>query len=58
MLTTQPTDRQADLTRARERLRAARTRSGHGIRFGEMSGTLNGVFIHKHFDHHLRQVGV
>ena len=63
MLTTQPTDWQADLTRARERLRAAAARGPNATwarhpAFGEMSGKLNGVFIHKHFDHHLRQFGV
>jgi hypothetical protein len=26
--------------------------------FGDVSGKLYGVFIHKHFDHHLRQFGV
>lgn len=63
MLTTQPSDWQSDLAAAREQLRAAAGRGPHGKwarhpAFGDVSGTLHGVFIHKHFDHHLRQFGV
>lgn len=63
MLQTQPTEWRADLAKARERLRAAAERGVHGSwarhpAFGDVSGKLYGVFIHKHFDHHLRQFGV
>ena len=63
MLLTQPADWQADLSTVREQLRAAAQRGPHGRwarhpAFGEVSGTLYGVFIYKHFDHHLRQFGV
>lgn len=63
MLQTQPSDWQGDLERARDRLRAAARRGAEGTwarhpAFGDVSGRLYGVFIHKHFDHHLRQFGV
>ena len=63
MLQTQPSDWQADLTAARERLRAAAQRGPEGQwarhpAFGDVSGRMYGVFVHKHFDHHLRQFGV
>ena len=63
MLTTQPSDWQGDLTAARTYLRAAAERGPDGQwarhpAFGDVSGTLYGVFIHKHVDHHLRQFGV
>jgi phytoene dehydrogenase-like protein len=63
MLTSQPSDWTADLAAAREYLRAAAARGETGKwarhpAFGEVSGKLYGVFIHKHFDHHLRQFGV
>jgi hypothetical protein len=63
MLTTTPADWQADLSALREQLQAAAQRGQHGAwaphpAFGKMSGKLYGVFIHKHFDHHLRQFGV
>jgi len=63
MLTTQPSDWQRDLSTACEQLRAA-AQLGPGGQwarhpaFGDISGKLYGVFIHKHFDHHLRQFGV
>jgi hypothetical protein len=63
MLVTRPSDWHIDLSTAREQLRAAAER-GPGGRwgihpaFGDMSGTMHGVFIHKHVDHHLRQFGV
>jgi Protein of unknown function (DUF1569) len=63
MLTTQPSDWTTDLAAAVEYLRAAAARGETGKwarhpAFGEVSGKLYGVFIHKHFDHHLRQFGV
>lgn len=63
MLLTQPTDWQTDLLTVREQLRVAARRGPHGKwarhpAFGDVSGTLYGVFIYKHFDHHLRQFGV
>ena len=63
MLLTQPADWQADLSTVGDRLRAAAQRGPHGKwaphpAFGVMPGTLYGVFIYKHFDHHLRQFGV
>jgi hypothetical protein len=63
MLTTQPSDWQRDLSTAREQLRAAAQRGPNGQwarhpAFGDISGKLHGVFIYKHFDHHLRQFGV
>ena len=63
MLTTQPSNWQEDLARARDLLRAAGERGAEGQwarhpAFGDISGTLHGVFIYKHFDHHLRQFGV
>lgn len=63
MLTTQPSEWQADLAAARTCLRAAAERGPDGRwarhpAFGDVSGTLYGVFIHKHVDHHLRQFGV
>ena len=63
MLRTKPSDWQADLSAAREHLRAAAERGPGGKwarhpAFGDVSGTLYGVFIYKHFDHHLRQFGV
>ena len=62
LLTTQPAEWQRDLSTAREQLRAAAQRGPHGKwaphpAFGHISGTLYGVFIYKHFDHHLRQFG-
>lgn len=62
MLLTQPADWQADLSAVREQLRAAAHRGPQGTwarhpAFGDVSGTLYGVFIYKHFDHHLRQFG-
>ena len=63
MLATTPSDWQADLSAARAQLLAAAERGPDGKwalhpAFGEVSGELYGVFIHKHFDHHLRQFGV
>jgi len=63
MLLTQPADWRSDLSTAREQLRAAAERGPGGEwarhpAFGDVSGTLYGVFIYKHFDHHLRQFGV
>ena len=63
MLTSQPSDWTADLAAARDYLRAAAARGATGKwarhpAFGDVSGKLYGVFIHKHFDHHLRQFGV
>jgi hypothetical protein len=63
MLATQPHDWQADLSAARELLRAAAERGPDGPwarhpAFGDIPGKMCGVFIHKHFDHHLRQFGV
>lgn len=63
MLSTQPADWQADLSMLRAQLQAAAERGATGIwadhpAFGQVSGKLYGVFIHKHFDHHLRQFGV
>lgn len=63
MLTTQPSDWQADLTTTLRQLQAAAQRGPHGQwarhpAFGDLSGHLYGVLIHKHFDHHLRQFGV
>lgn len=63
MLTTQPSDWHADLARARDYLRAAAQRGANGRwathpAFGDISGTMHGVFTYKHVDHHLRQFGV
>jgi hypothetical protein len=63
MLLTQPANWEADLSTVREQLHAAARRGPHGKwarhpAFGDVSGTLYGVFIYKHFDHHLRQFGV
>ena len=63
MLMTQPSDWHADVATVREQLHAAARRGPHGQwarhpAFGDVSGTLYGVFIYKHFDHHLRQFGV
>jgi hypothetical protein len=63
MLLTKPADWQADLSAARDQLRAAAQRGPEGKwarhpAFGDVSGCLYGVFIYKHFDHHLRQFGV
>jgi hypothetical protein len=63
MLTTQPSDWEHDLATVREQLRAAAARGPNAEwaahpAFGEISGKLYGVFIYKHFDHHLRQFGV
>jgi hypothetical protein len=63
MLATQPSAWPADLSAACEQLRAAAARGPHGAwarhpAFGDMPGELQGVFIYKHFDHHLRQFGV
>jgi hypothetical protein len=63
MLLTQPADWQADVTAVREQLRGAARRGPTGAwarhpAFGDVSGKLYGVFIYKHFDHHLRQFGV
>lgn len=63
MLTTQPREWQADLATTHELLRTAAERGPNGTwarhpAFGDVSGKLYGVFIHKHFDHHLRQFGV
>jgi hypothetical protein len=63
MLTTQPSDWQRDLSTLREQLRGAAQLGPNGKwaphpAFGVISGKLYGVFIHKHFDHHLRQFGV
>ena len=63
MLQSQPSDWHADLTAAREQLRAAAARGPDGPwarhpAFGDVSGKMYGVFVHKHVDHHLRQFGV
>lgn len=63
MLTTQPSEWKSDLAAVREQLRAAAQRGPDGKwarhpAFGDVSGKLYGVFIHKHVDHHLRQFGV
>jgi hypothetical protein len=63
MLLTQPSDWQTDVSAARQQLRAAAERGPNGRwarhpAFGDVPGKLYGVFIHKHFDHHLRQFGV
>ncbi len=63
MLTTQPADWPSDLAAVQQQLRAAAQRGPHGEwaahpAFGDTPGKLRGVFIHKHFDHHLRQFGV
>lgn len=63
MLLTQPAEWQADLSTLHEQLRAAAQRGPQGKwarhpAFGDVPGTLYGVFIYKHFDHHLRQFGV
>jgi hypothetical protein len=63
MLLTQPAEWQADLSTLREQLRAAARRGPRGRwarhpAFGDVPGNLYGVFIYKHFDHHLRQFGV
>ena len=63
MLLTPPAVWQADLLAVREQLRAAVERGPQGNwarhpAFGDVSGALYGVFIYKHFDHHLRQFGV
>jgi hypothetical protein len=63
MLKTQPADWTSDLADAREQLRAAAARGPEGRwarhpAFGDVSGPLYGVFIYKHFDHHLSQFGV
>jgi len=63
MLTTQPTDWPSDLGAVRGQLKAAADRGPDGKwarhpAFGDVSGRLYGVFIHKHIDHHLRQFGV
>lgn len=63
MLTTRPSDWQADLADLRAQLRTAADRgptaewAPHPA-FGAVSGKMYGVLIHKHFDHHLRQFGV
>lgn len=62
MLLTQPSNWRDDLSTARELLLAAARRGPDGTwavhpAFGTVSGKLYGVFIHKHFDHHLRQFG-
>jgi hypothetical protein len=63
MLTTQPTDWPSDLAAVRGQLTAAAERGSNGKwarhpAFGDVSGRMYGVFIHKHVDHHLRQFGV
>ena len=63
MLSTQPSVWAVDLASARAYLRAAAERGPKGRwarhpAFGDVSGELYGVFIHKHFDHHLRQFGL
>ena len=63
MLVTQPSEWLSDLSRARDALRAAAQRGPSGRwathpAFGDISGTMNGVFTYKHVDHHLRQFGV
>jgi hypothetical protein len=62
MLRTQPGGWESDLAEAREQLRSAAARGPAGPwarhpAFGDVSGKLYGVFIYKHFDHHLRQFG-
>jgi hypothetical protein len=61
--TTRPTSWEADVGGLEELLGrfAARGPKGHWpdhALFGHMSGSDWGVFVHKHFDHHLRQFGV
>ncbi len=63
MLTTRPADWQGDLSALRDQLRAAASRGANEEwaphpAFGNVSGKMYGVFIYKHFDHHLRQFGV
>src|SRR5687768_18257394 len=63
MLVTQPADWRTDLLTAQKLLRAAAQRGANVTwarhpAFGDVSGKLYGVFIYKHFDHHLRQFGV
>jgi hypothetical protein len=63
MLTTKPTDWHADLAGVCEQLRSAAQRGPTGTwathpAFGSVPGIMHGVFIYKHFDHHLRQFGV
>lgn len=63
MLLTQPGDWQADMATVRDQLRTAAQRGPDATwaphpAFGPTSGKLYGVFIYKHFDHHLRQFGV
>jgi hypothetical protein len=60
--TTQPTSWEADVRQLELLLERFATRKGerdwldHAL-FGHMSGRDWGVFVHKHFDHHLRQFG-
>ena len=63
MLTTAPGDWRSDVEAAKDQLRRAADRGPHGEwaphpAFGGISGSLYGVFIHKHYHHHLRQFGV
>lgn len=62
MLTTQPSNWNSDLADTRRYLLEAAQRGPNGMwaphpAFGDVCGKLYGVFIHKHFDHHLRQFG-
>lgn len=63
MLRTQPAGWDADLARLRSLLREAAQRGPDGRwspdpAFGKLSGRDYGVFLFKHFDHHLGQFGV
>ncbi len=60
--TTQPISWEADVAKLEALLERLATRDVAGCwpdhaLFGRMSGHDWGVFVHKHFDHHLRQFG-
>ena len=63
MLSTKPTQWQADVNTLREQLNGAVQRGENGKwaphpAFGKISGKMYGTLIYKHFDHHFRQFGV